>query len=61
MPNTPKNQEDRWREKVVAARKAVAEAEQALVAAADPVAQTLAFRELQARTLELRQALMSRT
>ncbi len=52
---------DQWYAKVVAARKAVAEAEKALAAAVTPVAQTLAFRELKARERTLQQALWSRT
>ena len=50
---------DQWYAKVVAARKAVEEAEKALVAAATPVEQTLAFRELKAREWTLQQTLMS--
>jgi len=50
---------DQWYAKVVAARKAVAEAEKALAAAATPVEQTLAFRELKSREWTLQQTLMS--
>ena len=57
--NNPNPRDDYWREKVVAARKAVAEAEKALDAATNPAAQTLAFRELKAREWTLQQTLMS--
>lgn len=45
-----------WHAKVVAAEKALAEAEQAMAAATHPASQTIAFRELKAKRRELKQA-----
>jgi hypothetical protein len=45
-----------WHAKVVAAQKAVADAEQTMTAATDPASQTIAFRELKTKRRELKQA-----
>ena len=48
-----------WHAKVVAAEKAVAEAEQAMSTATDPASQTIAFRQLKTKRRELKQAYRS--
>ena len=45
-----------WHAKVVAAEKAVADAERAMTAAPNPASQTIAFRELKAKRRALKQA-----
>ena len=61
MEAKPKTVVEQWYEKVVAAQRAVAKAEEALTAAVDPADQTRAFRELKARQRTLQQTLRSKS